>query len=335
MSSQLEIDYPKRFVVKSNRMVKAKAALSKLEHRVLAALIAEIEKEDDSFDLITVRIRDLIERSGSKSEDLYNRGKEICDKLLDQSIRVQRESKNGERVYTGVNLLSKCEYVEGRGLIKARFTEDMRPFLLQLKNRFTMYLLQFFLKLDRKHSMRIYELLKMMEFVKVLSISVKEFREILGLENKYEQFSALRRYVIDRAQREIAEKTDIQFTYNVERDGQTPSRLTFYIHEKEEVDAPAISPKESEEAEEKERIPAGGYVDYDTGERKEVNLNVRDMFMADLTQEEISSTNNSVFEELERKAVEEARLQNPNRSWSVVASEAIRVMHRLWEEKEG
>jgi hypothetical protein len=56
-------------VVKHNDLVKARSNLSKVEHRVIAMLIAQLDREDETFDLQRIHIRDIIEKSGSSSQD--------------------------------------------------------------------------------------------------------------------------------------------------------------------------------------------------------------------------------------------------------------------------
>ena len=100
-------------VVKHNDLVKARSNLSKIEHRVIAMLIAQLDRDDESFDLQRIHIRDIIAKSGSSSQDLYNRGKEICQRLLNQQIQIQTEGEDGQRVYEGYNALDKIRYAEG------------------------------------------------------------------------------------------------------------------------------------------------------------------------------------------------------------------------------
>jgi len=319
MSHQRNLQLPEKRVVKANRMVRAKVELTKLEQQVLAALIAEVTKEDSRFCLLQIRVRDLIRRSSSNSEDFFSRGKEICRSLLDASIEIQVDGEGGERTYSGVNLFSRCDYVEGKGIIKARFAQDMEPFLLGLEGRFTMYLLQFILQLDRRYSMRIYELLKMREWLGTFEVSVQEFREILNLEHKYDSFSHLRKFVIEPSRREIGEKTDIWFTYKVERDGRTPTDLRFYIHE-EGRDRFPQSPSQVEDGQIQrpdETTDSGG-----------PKLDVRDIFLKDLSQEEIDSI--SDLDALEEEAIRRARSSNPDRSWAVIAYTAAKIMEDLW-----
>jgi plasmid replication initiation protein len=202
---------------------------TKLEHRVVAMLIAQLEKDDEEFEEQRVYIKDIADLSGRKGKSLYDQAEEICQKLLDQKIHIRTQTDDGRRRYKGYNCMSSCEYVEGSGYIEAKFNDDMQPFLLQLKRRFTQYNLQCFMRLSSQHSMRIYELLKMREGIKYLRLRIEELREVLSCEHSYERFADFKRWVLERARKELGERTDIYFNYQVERKGQTPIRINFVI----------------------------------------------------------------------------------------------------------
>ncbi|MCS4051306.1 replication initiation protein [Salinibacter ruber] len=296
-------------VVKANRMTQAKMPLSKVEHRIIGMLISQLEKSDDDFTLQQVYIRDLIERSESVSQDLYGRAEEICDSLIDKSIKV-RSMEDGKRVYDAYNLMSRCRYKEGSGYIEAKFNEEMRPLLLQLKKRFTMYDVNHFLPLSSSYSMRIYELLKMRENISILRITVEELRAILAIEDSYEYFSHLEHHVIKKAQEEIEEKTDIHFTYDVEREGRTAKRIKFFIHQG------------GEERPEKPKME----------DRTEVpNIDVMDVFLSDLTQEQIDALSQERLDKLHERAAQQAEQEVPNRSKSVKQSVTLQRMKTLWD----
>ena len=296
-------------VVKANRMTQAKMPLSKVEHRIVGMLISQLEKGDDDFDLQKVYIRDLVERSDSVSQDLYGRAEEICDSLIDKSIKV-RSMEDGKRVYDAYNLMSRCRYKEGSGYIEAKFNEEMRPLLLQLKKRFTMYDVNHFLPLSSSYSMRIYELLKMRESISILRITVEELRAILAIEDSYEYFSHLEHHVIKKAQEEIKEKTDIHFTYDVEREGRTAKRIKFFIHQG------------GEERPEKPKME----------DRTEApNIDVMDVFLSDLTQKQIDALSQERLDKLHERAAQQAEQEVPNRSKSVKQSVTLQRMKTLWE----
>ena len=226
-------------VVKANQLIRGRINWTKLEHRVVAMLVAQLKKDDESFEMQRVHISDLMDMAQISSRDIYDRAEEVCRKLLNQKVHVRTSTDDGRRVYQGYNCLSTCRYVEGSGYIEAKFNDDMKPFLLQLKRQFTMYRLQNFMRLSSQHSMRMYELIKMREGLRHLCLSVEELREVLCCEHTYDRFSDFKRYVLERARTEIADTCDIYFTYKVEREGRTPVRVRLLIHQ---PDAPCTDP---------------------------------------------------------------------------------------------
>ena len=231
--SQLKLFDGSEMVVKANDLVRAKANWTRLEHRVVGMMISQLDKEDEAFTPQRIYIKDLMELSGTDYGALYERAEAICSKLLKQEVYI-RDEIDGKRRYRGYSPIVMCEYVEGDGCIVAQFNEAMKPFLLQLKKRFTMYRLQNFMRLTSQHSMRMYELLKMRSDLRHLRITVKELRAILSCEHSYSRFSDFKRKVIDKTQKEVAEKTDIIFKYQVERQGQTPTHIRFIIEDENE-----------------------------------------------------------------------------------------------------
>jgi len=326
MSGQQQLDFTSsqdKTVVKANKMVKAKTSFTKLEHRIVASLIAQIEHGQESFETQRVSLRRIMERAGVESTEIFRKAREICDRLIEKGIGICTYEQNG-RVYTAYTLFRECRYIEREGVIEAKFEEEMRPFLLQLKDRFTMYSLNFFLQLPSRHSMRIYELLKMREDLGAMRISVDELRETLGLENSYEYFTDLKRHVIEKARDQIAEYTDIEFTYTVERDGRTAERLRFFVRKNQAV----------EEDKEESLIQADQTdIDYDSGTRSDIRFDVRTWFLKGLTQEELNATDGEEIDELHQKAREEAERRNPNSKKSVLAYTTLQLMEQKWESE--
>jgi plasmid replication initiation protein len=233
-------------VVKANHLIRGRINWTKMEHRVVAMLVAQLKQEDESFEMQRVHISDLMDMAQVSSRDIYDRAEEVCRKLLNQKVHVRTSTDDGRRVYQGYNCLSTCRYVEGSGYIEAKFNDDMKPFLLQLKRQFTMYRLQNFMRLSSQHSMRVYELIKMQEGLRHLCLSVEELREVLCCKHTYERFSDFRRHVLERARTEIKGTCDTYYTYTVERDGRTPVRVRFLIHRWDETGTPPLVEREED-----------------------------------------------------------------------------------------
>jgi hypothetical protein len=196
--------------------------------------------------------------------------------------------------------------------------------------------------------MRIYELLKMREGISVLRISVEEFREILGLEDSYRYFSEMKYHVLEKAQRELKEKTDIYFTFNVEYEGRSARRIQFFIHRNEDVirqlraedenlelpNPPSSSDRSTETV---ERTRAGDAEDdgqISVEDRTDApSVSAIQVFLLDRTQEEIERFERGELEEIHRQARERAEVANEGRSEIVIKIDTITHMKRIWQER--
>ena len=337
----------KGVVVKSNDFVKAKLDWTTVEHRITLAMIAQLRKEDAEFDYQKVRLKDVIELSGGKSQDLYSRGEEICDKLLDQKLKIREENEDGQREYRGYNLMSACKYIEGSGIIRAKFNPDMRPFLLELKRRFTMYRLQFAMRLSTPYAIRLYELIKMRQDLRFVKMSIQELRETLSVEHKYERFTDLKKHILEPARKEVKKKCDVYFTYRVERDGRTPVAINFMIHSNEEVQ-PTVEelPDQEEQAEEiaerkqsQQQAPVSSsqgnsQPDLFSSPEERPRLDATSLFQQELTQEELQQISDRELNQLREKARRLAEQNNPGRGESVLVIETYRNMKRAWEKRD-
>lgn len=341
---QLSLIPQDELVVKSNEFITAKYDWSPTEHRIIAMMIAQLKKDESSFSVQTVRIRDLREMSHTDSKDLYRRGEEICQKLLAQKIEIRSVDAEGNREYEGYNLLSKCKYQEGSGKIKAKFNEDMRPFLLELRRRFTMYGLQYLMRLRSQYSIRIYETLKMREDIGFNRMTIPELREMLMITSKYTgSFAQVKAKVLEPARKEIKEKCDVYFTYHVERDGRTPVAVNFMIHANEDVE-PAVSSDEIEQIEEKvgrrAQLEPSAVDDAPrnttpaTGNGAAPEVDGYKMFLMDLSQEELAGVSDTELSEMKVRAKSTVDEQCPDAGSAVRATELYRTLMHMWEGEQ-
>ncbi|PQJ26985.1 hypothetical protein BSZ35_18905 [Salinibacter sp. 10B] len=304
--SQLKLFNGDEMVVKANDLVRAKANWTRLEHRVVGMMISQLDKEDEAFTPQRIYIKDLMELSGTNYGALYERAEAICSKLLKQEVYI-RDEVDGKRRYRGYSPIVMCEYVEGDGCIVAQFNEAMKPFLLQLKKRFTMYRLQNFMQLTSQHSMRMYELLKMRSDLRHLRITVDELRAILSCEHSYSRFSDFKRKVIDKTQEEIAEKTDIIFKYQVERKGQTPTHVRFIIEDENEDQPRVPKTQNTSTGDEGTSDETQNGSSKNKRELEAPKIDIYALVLNELTQEEINKHSEEEIRSLIEQKYEEAK----------------------------
>ena len=93
------------------------------------------------------------------------------------------------------------------------------------------------------YSIRIYELLKQYERIRKRKLTLEELRYFLGIEKeKYIQYGHLKNKVLLVAQKEINEKTDIQFTFNEIKTGRKVTGFEFDIKSSMEEEKHSIEP---------------------------------------------------------------------------------------------
>ncbi|MFZ4773736.1 MAG: replication initiation protein [Terrimicrobiaceae bacterium] len=144
-----------------------------------------------------------------------------------------RANKQGQTVTLNVSWLSSSEYVEGSGVVSLCFDPKLKPFLLQLKNRFTNYRIKNIVQLKSQFSIRIYELLKQYKKIGQRLFLVSDLRSILGIEDgQYKLYADFKRKVILIAQKELAKKTDISFRFEEIKIGHGVGQIRFYVNKK-------------------------------------------------------------------------------------------------------
>lgn len=220
-----EIDM-KDWITKSNTIIESRYKLSLQEQRILLITASKVQPSDEDFKQYKFRVRDLIERIGAGNQtSMYTYIKEVIKGLQSKTI----EYKKGNRTYVA-NWLVTSIYEETEGTIILKLNPDLKEFFLQLKERFTTYQLENVIQLNSVYSIRIYELLKQYESIKKRNFPLEELREKLGIEKtKYKQYGHFKNRVLTVAQEEVAEKTDIQFTFEEVKQGRKVVGIVFKI----------------------------------------------------------------------------------------------------------
>jgi plasmid replication initiation protein len=215
----------KKLVVQHNNIVEAKYRLSISEQRLIKYLVALIERDDEDFKSYRIAVADLARILDIKRKDYYQSVKNTTKKLVTKLLTFKSSGLTTQAAW-----LASAVYHDGEGFVELQFAPVLKPFLLQLKVEFTKYELGNVIHLKRTYSMRIYELLKQFEGVGKRKFEIQNLRSILGiLENEYQQFCDFRRWILKTAQQELAEKTDIAFTWEEEKKAQKCIAITFTI----------------------------------------------------------------------------------------------------------
>lgn len=226
-----------RTVVKANELIqKSRFNLSLQQQKIVLYLISQITAFDEDFKLYEFSINEFCkvcgidDTSGKNYTDLKNAIKEIADKSL--WITIEDEE-------TLLRWIEKPYINRNSGTIKIRLDEDMKPYLLQLKQNFTQYELLWTLHFRSKYTIRLYELIKSIHFHELESYSrefgLDELRRMLGAE-KYTTYQTFKSRVLLPAVNEINAYSDKNVEYEPIKSGKAVVRIAFTISTKDAME---------------------------------------------------------------------------------------------------
>lgn len=226
-------------VTKWNPLIEETYKLTALEQKVIAVIASNIEPDDTDFKTYTFSIRKFLELIGSKSKN-FAPIRKITKSLISKGFEVEVEEVDKitgkvKKKLVQVSWLSDATYRVDEGTITVRFSPELKPFFLELSSNFTKFRLGNVVRLRSGYSIRLYELLKKQEhFSKHRRFELTELREKLGCADKYPYWNNFKQRVLETAQREFKEFTDLEFTFETEKGPRNVvEAVIFHISENE------------------------------------------------------------------------------------------------------
>ena len=234
MREMVEVEKVKenQIAIMHNALIEARYKLTLEEQRIIIAVISLIEPSDDELKLYKINVQTLQKLAGTKRKDIYRAVEEAIHGLLSKPIKVEIVQE-GKRRFKMFNFISYGEYLEGEGYFLIGIDSRLKPFLLKLKERFTKIPLDQIFPLRSLYSIRMYELLKQYEGLKMRKFKLEVLRELLGIEeNEYKDFRDFNKRILKKAVDEINKKTDIEIEYRKIRKNRKIEEIEFKIKPK-------------------------------------------------------------------------------------------------------
>ncbi|MEL7530507.1 MAG: replication initiation protein [Bacteroidota bacterium] len=213
-----------KLVVKDNKLINSRYNLNVSEVRLFLSMIAQIRREDKDFKTYRIQISEFADALGTSSKNIYDRAKHTSKRLMEQVLEIEEDDGPLQ-----VALVSSAKYYEGKGYVDLRFDPALKPYLLQLKEKFTSYDISNVLQLQSAYSIRIYELLKQYESIGERTFNLIELKEILGVANRYTRYNDFKRYVLLQAEKELKIHCDIYFEFEERKRGRKIAEIRFII----------------------------------------------------------------------------------------------------------
>lgn len=214
------MNYDKNVVTKKYELINAKYTLTPNETKIALMIVSMIRKEDDGFFEYQIPLKNF---DFLTSDNNYKLLKDTCLNLLKKPLQIKEPDG-----WLLVNWFSSIRYRGSSGLISFKISDDLRPYLLKLKDNFKSYDLKYIMQMSSQYSIRIYEMLKQYEKIGSRTMVLDELREILQIPVKY-KFADIKRYVLNVAENEINTLTDIYINFEEIKPSRAVTAVKFNI----------------------------------------------------------------------------------------------------------
>lgn len=253
-------------VRKSNEMVSAKYKSTLLENQIMTIALTRIEESarDKNAPLTATLYPGELKRIIGDPTHIYRTLKSVSKTMVGHTMFLEDRQGN----FHAYAIVTDAEYQDG--VFRVKFNESLRDHILGLEKNYTTYELSVLTDFKSNSSFRLYELLKKEIYKSRKSVNngrvdveyrISELRFMIGLANsddagvknamgrmgenidwdklyslldkkdkKYEAWKDMRRYVIEPAQIELEEKSNVRFDFDTYRSGRKIDRIVFHVY---------------------------------------------------------------------------------------------------------
>lgn len=206
----------------SHVIVNSRYALSRSEIDIVLTILTAITKEDKDFKDYQFTLKEFEKKTDKtwNSKQLKDSVKNLMTKPL--------EIPRGKRGFEIVNWFSYF-YYDDNGLITCRFDKALKPYLLEIKERFVVSDLKMLLPMRSSYSKRIYLLLKEYSKIGSRTFNVQELQDLLKAPKSMKRYDNFKRQVLNRSQKDINKFTDLEVSFKEKKTGRKVTSVTFTI----------------------------------------------------------------------------------------------------------
>lgn len=214
---------------KSYDLINSKYSVSANQSKIVLTVLSLIRPDDTEFKNYSIPVSEfkwLVEN------DNYTRLRTECRKLMSQVLEIPQE--NGGWLL--VNWFSKIRYIPKKGVIEVRIEEDLKPYLLKMKDNFSSVYLTQVMKLTSEYAIRIYEMATQYKKIGSRTIELEDLHELFQTPKSYRTlYSNFKRKVLDISTKEINKLTDLTIECNEIKSGRKVTAIQFEIKTKKKI----------------------------------------------------------------------------------------------------
>jgi len=220
-------------IYQGNAISDARYEMTRLEKDLIYMLLSKIKKQDRLEGKLSYKIH-YKEFEPFLDEKITNVShlRKATKSLIGRVYEIWQNDTKGKKVLLQTTFLSSARYYDG-GIMELTINEGIQSYLMDFAKGFTVYSLQYAMSLKSIYSQRFYELLSQHRNLEHWRITIDELKYILKIEGKYPGYGMFKKKVLDTAQTELRDKTDINFSIKEIKKGRKVVEFIFSINSKD------------------------------------------------------------------------------------------------------
>jgi plasmid replication initiation protein len=259
----VDLIVPKKemFVRKSEALLNARYQLGELALKLISIIYSSVKRSDEVGKYYQLKVADIAQLLNKNYGEIYNLLDEATDEMLENPLKIVTGESEGKKEWVKFNWISDANYKDG--VISFSIAPRLKPYILELQQKFVKYRLENILNLRGVYVIRFYEILKDIfnqetrhnkKAEKIYTLF--EFREMLEIPKSYQYSSHIKKLILEKAKKQFAKNTDILFTYEEIKTGRKVTHIRFFIYKNpknykedntknKKIEAPAGAEKET------------------------------------------------------------------------------------------
>ncbi|HGI1209594.1 RepB family plasmid replication initiator protein [Lactococcus petauri] len=252
---QILNELSKRKVVEHNSLITSIAKMDKTPLKMFELAVSCIDTEEPPKDhTVYLSKEELFAFFKVDDSNKHTRFKEAVEKMQKQAFFKIKEKKEHGFEFENIVPIPYVKWTDYHDEVTIRFSPEIMPYLINLKQNFTQHALSDLAELNSKYSIILYRWLSMnynqyehysykggrreeqVEAYRNPSISMRELREMTDTVNEYKLFTNFSKKVLDKPLEEINDRTSFNIAYEKVKKGKSIDSIVFHITKKRRVD---------------------------------------------------------------------------------------------------
>jgi plasmid replication initiation protein len=147
-----------------------------------------------------------------------------CRKLMKTDLTLAR---NDSAELWQINICSMAKYNKKEGCITIKFTDDIMPYLSQVRQKFVLYNLKEIANFNSLYTTRLYELIQEFKDTGYMIKSIGQLRKVFAVGSSFKLYGDLKKRTFDHACKEINNTYEMNLGYEEIKEGRKVVAIKF------------------------------------------------------------------------------------------------------------